>query len=69
MGPDGTDEPFHEGRMYAMMHIAIHDALNAIDSKYQPYADPGTSPDAPSPQRHVMFWKERPTAPRLQNKP
>ena len=36
---------------YAMMHLAIHDALNAIDRKYQPYAydqkaDPGTSPDA-----------------------
>jgi hypothetical protein len=37
--------------MYAMMHIAIHDALNAIDRRYQPHtysqkADPGTSPDA-----------------------
>ena len=45
------DNPFHEARMYAMMHIAIHDALNAIDRKYQPYAfdkkaDPGTSADA-----------------------
>jgi hypothetical protein len=45
------DDPFHEARMYAMMHIAIHDALNAIDRRYQPYAfdkkaAPGTSPDA-----------------------
>ena len=45
------DDPFHESRMYAMMHIAIHDALNAIDRKFQPYAfdkkaEPGTSPDA-----------------------
>ena len=45
------DDPFHELRIYAMMHIAIHDALNAIDRKYQPYAydkkaDPGASPDA-----------------------
>jgi len=45
------DNPFHEARMYAMMHIAIHDALNAIDRKYQPYAydkkaDPDASPDA-----------------------
>ena len=45
------DDPFHEARMYAMMHIAIHDALNAIDRKFQPYAfdkkaAPGTSPDA-----------------------
>jgi PAP2 superfamily len=47
---DGND-PFHESRMYAMMHIAIHDALNAIDRKYQPYAfdrkaEQGASPDA-----------------------
>ena len=45
------DDPFHESRMYAMMHIAIHDSLNAISRKFQPYAfdknaDPGTSPDA-----------------------
>jgi hypothetical protein len=32
------DDPFHESRMYAMMHIAIHDALNAIDRRFQPYA-------------------------------
>ncbi len=29
--------PFHESRLYAMMHIAIHDALNAIDRRFQPY--------------------------------
>src|SRR6516165_6513804 len=45
------DDPFHESRMYAMMHIAIHDALNAIDRKFQPYAfdkrvEPGASPEA-----------------------
>src|SRR6266850_163778 len=44
-------DPFHESRAYAMMHLAIHDALNAIDRKYQPYAydtkaEPGTSADA-----------------------
>src|SRR3954464_9879313 len=44
-------DPFHESRMLAIMHIAIHDALNAIDRKYQPYAydkkaPPGASPDA-----------------------
>jgi hypothetical protein len=37
--------------MYAMMHLAIHDALNAIDRRFQPYAfdkrvEPGASPDA-----------------------
>jgi hypothetical protein len=45
------DDPFHESRMYAMMHLAIHDALNAIDRRFQPYvldkpAEPGASPDA-----------------------
>jgi hypothetical protein len=45
------DDPFHESRMYAMMHIAIHDALNAIDRRFQPYAfdkrvESGASPDA-----------------------
>ena len=45
------DDPFHESRMYAMMHLAIHDALNAVDRRFQPYAfdkraEPGASPDA-----------------------
>ena len=31
------DDPFHESRIYAMMHIAIHDALNAIDRRFEPY--------------------------------
>src|SRR4030095_14969728 len=45
------DDPFHEARLYAMMHIAIHDALNAIDRRSRPYtfdkqAAPGASPEA-----------------------
>jgi hypothetical protein len=32
-----TDNPLHESRMYAMMHIAIHDAVNAIERRSQPY--------------------------------
>ena len=40
-----------EARMYAMMHVAIHDALNGIVRRSRPYAvnlhaAPGTSPDA-----------------------
>src|SRR5262245_13236063 len=31
-------DPLHESRAYAMMHIAIHDALNAIDRRFRPYA-------------------------------
>jgi hypothetical protein len=46
-----ADDPFHESYAYATMHIAVHDALNAIDRKFQPHtfdtkAEPGTSPDA-----------------------
>ena len=55
------DDPLHEGRMYAMMHVAIHDALNAIDRRSRPYifddhAQPWVSPDAAvaSAARHVM---------------
>jgi len=38
-------------RIYAMVHAAVHDALNAIDRRYQPYAldvrvDPHASPEA-----------------------
>jgi hypothetical protein len=31
-------DPLHEARLYAMMHVAIHDALNAIDRRSRPYA-------------------------------
>ena len=27
----------HESRLYAMMHLAIHDALNAINRRFHPY--------------------------------
>jgi hypothetical protein len=33
--------PLHESRLYAMTHVAIHDALNAIDRRSQPYAFTG----------------------------
>ena len=43
-------DPLHESRMYAMTHVAIHDALNAIDRRALPYtfenSEPGASPDA-----------------------
>src|SRR6266571_8286441 len=28
----------HESRLYAMIHIAVHDALNAINRRFHPYA-------------------------------
>jgi hypothetical protein len=46
----GCNDALHESRMMAMMHVAIHDALNAIERRYEPYAfdghAPGASPDA-----------------------
>jgi hypothetical protein len=33
-----TNDPLHESRLYAIAHIAIHDALNAIDRHFEPYA-------------------------------
>ena len=46
-----TANPLAEARLYAMTHIAIHDALNAIDPRFAYYsadlfAPPGTSVDA-----------------------
>jgi PAP2 superfamily len=45
----GIDSPA-ETRIYAIMHIAIHDALNAMERRYQPYlfrqSVPGNVPDA-----------------------
>ena len=45
-----VDNPLSESRMYAMTHVAIHDALNAIDRRSEPYAYDGrarrASPDA-----------------------
>ena len=29
--------PLHESRMYTMVHLAVHDALNAIDRRSRPY--------------------------------
>lgn len=31
------DDPLHESRMYATMHIAVHDAVNAIERHSLPY--------------------------------
>lgn len=44
-GPPGLD-PAHESRIYAMSFIAAHDALNAIDRRYQPYLTDVSAADA-----------------------
>jgi hypothetical protein len=36
--------PLHESRLYAMTHVAIHDTVNAIDRRSEPYAFAGRAP-------------------------
>ncbi len=45
--------PLHESRMYAMSHVAIHDALNAIDRRSRPYAFDGEAGPLASPDAAV----------------
>jgi len=57
-----TLNPLHESRMYAMVHLAVHDALNAIDRRSRPYildtqVDSGASTEAAvaAAARNVMI--------------
>src|SRR5438093_5960264 len=47
---DGCVDPLHESRIFAMMHAAIHDALNAIERRFQPYALGAQAPAGTSPE-------------------
>jgi PAP2 superfamily protein len=49
----GCVDPLHESRIFAMMHAAIHDALNAIDRRSQPYAFDGQAAAGTSPEAAV----------------
>jgi PAP2 superfamily len=51
ISPVELANPLHESRLYAITHVAIHDALNAIDRRFRPYAFharayPWASPEA-----------------------
>ena len=48
-----TNNPLHESRMYAMTHLAIHDALNAIKHRSRPYAFDATAKRRTSPDAAV----------------
>jgi hypothetical protein len=48
-----VDNPLHESRMYAMTHVAIHDALNAIDRRSRPYAFSARASRGASPKAAV----------------
>jgi len=47
---NAVNDPLHEARIYAITHVAIHDALNVIDGRYEAYAyditAAGASPEA-----------------------
>jgi hypothetical protein len=49
----GCVDPLHESRIFAVMHVAIHDALNAIHRRSQPYAFDGQAPEGTSPEAAV----------------
>jgi hypothetical protein len=48
-----VNNPFHESRMYAMAHIAAHDALNAVQRRYESYAYNGLAPAGASVEAAV----------------
>ena len=50
---EGCVDPLHESRIFAMMHAAIHDALNAIERRSQPYALTSYAPAGSSPEAAV----------------
>jgi hypothetical protein len=50
---EGCVDPLHESRIFAMMHAAVHDALNAIERRSQPYALTSYAPAGASPEAAV----------------
>lgn len=48
-----TVNPLHESRLLATMHAAIHDALNAIERRFQPYAFDAQAAAGASPEAAV----------------
>jgi hypothetical protein len=65
--PAAGNNAIQQSRIYAMTHAAIHDALNAIDRRYKPYAldmygNPGASPAAAvAAAAHDVLLHELPT--------
>jgi vanadium-dependent haloperoxidase-like protein len=65
--PAAGKNAIQQSRIYAMTHAAIHDALNAIDRRYKPYAldmhgNPAASPAAAvAAAAHDVLLNELPT--------
>ena len=49
----GIADPLHESRIFAMAHLAMHDALNVIDRRYESYAMGGQEVPTASPAAAV----------------
>lgn len=64
-----VDNPLHESRLYAMTHIAIHDAVNAIRRRSQPYAYSGRAPAHASAEAAVAAAARGVLVPVLQQLP
>lgn len=39
-------DPLTESRILAMLHVSVHDAVNAVAPRYRPYRFAGRAPDA-----------------------
>ena len=48
-----NDNPLHESRLYVMLHLAVHDALNAIQRRSRPYAYDAVAPAGTSAEAAV----------------
>jgi hypothetical protein len=64
-----TNNPLHESRLYAAMHVAVHDALNAIDRRARPYAFRAEPMPAAAPEAAVAAAARGVLVPLLQQLP
>jgi hypothetical protein len=46
-------DPLSESRIFAIVHAAIHDALNAVEREYEPYQTRSSAPAGASPEMAV----------------
>jgi hypothetical protein len=54
VGPASGLNGVLQSRVYAMAQAAVHDALNAIDRRYEPYAYGAIGPSDASPEAAVV---------------
>src|SRR5262245_26061795 len=49
LSPASALAPVQQTRVMAIIHLAVHDAVNGITEKYETYLSPGLAPDNASP--------------------